>query len=178
MNYHVKILKNNLNHIGKGLKCIDNVFLAQFAKQDWVFSFEVWKLIFVFPFCAFLPASHGCLGDSDSFGKCLKSNFTSLRWFGWHSHLAGLSESILFTMGTGLLRPTEAQISHCLNSHRALISTAHCYRKDEHIRTLLSPAASRIVKSANRGTFWEDISTHTSLHSLPNLFQCLNGMSQ
>lgn len=44
MNYQVEILMNrkkkkeilmnNLNYIGKGLKCIDNVFLAQFTKQD------------------------------------------------------------------------------------------------------------------------------------------------
>lgn len=163
---------NNLNYIGKGLKCIDNVFLAQFTKQDWVFcrlKFESW---FFFPFSLFLPVIRGCLGDSDSFGKCLKSNFTSLCWFGWHSHLAGLSENLLYTMGTGLLFPTQAQISQCLNSHRVLISTTRCYHKDKHAQTPLSPAASRLVsgcrKSANRGTFWEDISTHTRLHSMPN----------
>ncbi len=146
------------------------------STTEFSLSFEVHKLIFL-PFCAFLPASPGCLGDSNSFGMCFKSNFTSLRWFGWHSHLAGLSESLLYTMGTGLFCPTEAQISHCLNSHRALISTAHCYCKDGRVRTLLSPAASQLVKSANWGTFWEDISAHTSLHSMTNLFQCLNGMS-
>ncbi|ROL28011.1 Voltage-dependent T-type calcium channel subunit alpha-1I [Anabarilius grahami] len=67
------------------------------------------------------------------------------------------SESLLYTMGTGLLFPTEAQISHCLNSHRALISTARCYHKDKCAETPLFPAASRLVsgsrKSANRGTF-------------------------
>lgn len=153
------------------------------SRAEFLLSFEVWKLIFFFfPFCAFLPASRGCLGDSDSFGKCLKSNFTSLRWFGWHSHLAGISESLLYRMGTGLLFPREAQIFHCLNSHRALIRSDRCFHKDEHVQTMLSPTASRSASSswnsANRTSFREYISTHTHLHSMPNLFQCLNGMSQ
>lgn len=155
------------------------------ASLEFSSAFEVWKLIFLF-FVLFCQAATSALGPQTPLESVL-NRISRLCVCLADTLIWPSSAKAFYTRWAHVFFTHRGpNLPYCsFNSRGALISIVPCYRRAEHAQTTpivvpvcsLWPARESEAYFCTPRQFWRRcLCSHP--HSMPNLFQCLNRMSE